>query len=233
MPQAAPQGHSYALHGPNHKAPLPPRKEQPEHTRSQTFKKELEFQENKNEGQGEYTCLVSRLARERRYQTQTRGREKPGQTDPHGEMLWGTLNEVGQGREALPTPTQSIWDPAVRMESGYAKEKRLRAARTLPKLTALLEAGKSLLLSPITPSPPLSHHSLSSKATLGGQLQPLLEEQLLSSVGLTQPLQGAAVLPSAGRNHGVRGSVLAGLRSPLPSVTTHLPKRAPRPQSQD
>lgn len=85
-------------------------------------------------------------------------------------MLWGTLNEVGQGREAPPTPTQSqgIWDPAVTMETGYAKEKRLRATPTTPKLTALLEARKSLLLSPITPSPPLSHHSLSSKATLGG-----------------------------------------------------------------
>ena len=49
-------------------------------------------------------------------------------------MLWGTLNEVGQGREALPTPTQSIWDPAVRMESGYAKEKRLKDARALMNL---------------------------------------------------------------------------------------------------
>lgn len=71
---------SYALPGPNHEAPLPPRKEQPEHTRSQTFKEEMEFQENKSEGRGAYTCLVSRLARERRSWIQTRGREKQGQT---------------------------------------------------------------------------------------------------------------------------------------------------------
>lgn len=83
---------SYALTAcPNHKAPLPPRKERPEYTRSQTLKKELEFQENKNEGQGEYTCLVSRLARERRYRTQTKGREKPGQAgSPWGDALGDT-----------------------------------------------------------------------------------------------------------------------------------------------
>lgn len=135
----------------------------------------------------------------------------------------------GRGGRHPPTPTQSqgIWDPAVSMETGYVKEKRLRPAPTLPKLTALPEAGKSLLLSPIALSP------LRLRSEAEEQLPPLLEGQLLSSAGLTQPLQGAAVLPSAGCDHTVWGSVLAELRSPLPSVTTHLPKRNPRPQPQD
>ena len=94
---------SDALPGPNHKAPLPPRKEQPEHTHSQTFKEETEFQENKSEGQGASTCLVSRLAREDTGYRPGEGRSRSRQ-DPHGEMPWGTLNDVGQGSEAPPHP---------------------------------------------------------------------------------------------------------------------------------
>jgi len=142
-------------------------------------KKKWESKEPKDEGKNGITRLVPQLTRERGYLTQARGRGSRDGRDP-SVMWYGTLNEVRWRRE-IPR-SQGIWTPAESVERASEKsqgEMIQSCPHLAKKLTARLEAGKSLLA---LPSPLSSNSNLKGSPSMGQNPQ--------------SPLRGAAVLPS-------------------------------------